>query len=347
MKKVNFFFFILAAWSSVFAQETYFNQMRHTQFANPSFYGVNGQSFAGFGYNSLSYQTNETIDTKLFYGVMSFDNLNFSVSADFSNFQVNQYGLVQNLINLSYIYRLEVFNETYFLPSISVGMGFNQLENADLIFGDQLNLISGTISTVSNDPLSYNDLNSNYLDFGAAMVLYNENFMVGLSFKHLNQPDISMNKEFNLKKPMSISLQAAYERDINYFGRSFLPNESYLYLYSSFTSVGQLTKIYAGQELLLGGFSVGIHESYSSSQYNEIMSDGSEIKKSSNALLVGLNCGINIEELEFNLSYNFPLSQSLEVFPPNIFELSMIIKFDRFLRNNRGYFKRLKIDGLY
>ena len=347
MRKTIFLFYILVTWSSTTAQETYYNQTRHTQFVNPSFYGMNAQSFAGFGYNSLSYQTNETIDSKLFYGVMSFNNLNFSISADFSNFQVNQYGLVQNLINLSYIYRLEVFNDTYFLPSLSVGLGFHQLENSALIFGDQLNLISGSISTTSNDPLSYSELNSNYLDFGAAMLLYNENFMVGLSLKHLNQPDVSMNKEFNLKKPMSLSFQAAYERDINYFGRSFLPNESYLYLYSSVTSVGQLMKIYAGQELILGGFAFGIHESYTSSEYTEITLDGNQETKTSNALLMGINCGLNIEEFEFNLSYNFPLSQSSVVYPPNIFELSMIIKFDRFLRNNRGYFKRLKIDGLF
>jgi len=334
MKKLGIYICFVIAWSATHAQDTYFNQIRHTQFTNPSFYGLNSQSFAGVGYNSLSYTTNESIDTKIFYGVKSFDELNFSISADFSNFLVSQYGLSQNILNLSYIYKLQIANGAYLLPSISAGLGFNQLRRPDLIFGDQLDILSATYSNVSNDPLSYGELSNNYLDLGAAIMLYNENFMVGVSLKHLNKPDISMNKEYNLKKPMSVSFQAAYERDINYFNRGFLPPDSFLYLYTSATSAGDLMRIYAGQELILGGLTLGVHEIFTSN-------------KSSNATLLGINCGLNVEVYEFNFSYNFPLSRNQSVYPPSIFELSMTIKFDRFLRNNLGYFKRLKTDGFY
>ena len=88
--------------------------------------------------------------------------------------------------------------------------------------------------------------------------------MVGASIKHLNKPDISMNKEYHLKKPMSVSFQAAYERDINYFNRGFLPPDSFLYLYTSATSAGDLMRIYAGQELILGGLTLGVHEIFTS-----------------------------------------------------------------------------------
>jgi type IX secretion system PorP/SprF family membrane protein len=338
MKKLGIYICFVIAWSATHAQDTYFNQTRHTQFVNPSFYGLNTQSFVGVGYNSLSYTTNESIDTKIFYGVKSFDDLNFSISADFSNFLVSQYGLSQNILNLSYIYKLQIANGAYLLPSVSAGLGFNQLRRPDLIFGDQLDLLSATYSNVSNDPLSYGELSNNYLDLGAAIMLYNENFMVGVSLKHLNKPDISMNKEYNLKKPMSVSFQAAYERDINYFNRGFLPPDSFLYLYTSATSVGDVMRVYAGQELILGGFTLGVHEIFTSNKSSNAPS---------NATLLGINTGFNVEVYEFNFSYNFPLSRNQSVYPPNIFELSMVIKFDRFLRNNIGYFKRLKTDGFF
>ena len=317
----------------VFGQETYYNQSRHTQFVNPSFYGVNASSYAGVGYNTLSFQNNEKIDSKIFYTAIGFDNLNFSLGLDFSNFKINTYGLTQNSVNLTYVYNIEVSNDMYFLPSISLGLGSNQLENEALIFGDQLNLILGSISTTSNDPLSFNELSTNYIDFSASGILYTENFLFGVTAKHLNQPDISFNQEFKLKKSLFFSVQGAYERDLNYYGRGFLPENTYLYLFSSYSSVGELTKIYASQELMLGGFSFGLQELYTKNPM-------------SSALLGGFNIAVNVEQFEFNFSYNFPLSDEINVLPPNVFELSMIIKFDRFLRNNKGYFKHLKVDSM-
>ena len=314
-----------------FSQENYYNQGRHMQFANPSSYGLNGQSFAGFGYNTFSIKSNEKIDSKIFYGAIGFNDANFSLGVDFNNFQINSYGLTQNTVNVSYIYHLEIGRSLYLLPSLSIGFGSHTLQSEDLIFGDQLDLLTGSIFISSNDPLSLASLNNNFFDFSASMLLYNEHFLVGVAIKHLNQPDLSYTKEFEFKRPISFSLQVAYERDINYYGRGFLPENSYLFLYNSITSVGDLAKIYAGQDLILGGFSIGFHELYTKN-------------KLSSALLLGLNTRINVDEFEFNFSYNIPVYQDV-AFPPSVFELSMIIKFDRFLRNNSGYFKRLKIEG--
>ena len=65
-------------------------------------------------------------------------------------------------------------------------------------------------------------------------------------------------------------------------------------------------KVYAGQELLLGGFSFGLHQLYTK---NEL----------SNAMLVGLNASVSVEQFEFSFGYNMPISQNLTVFPPNVF----------------------------
>ena len=83
---------------------------------------------------------------------------------------------------------------------------------------------------------------------------------------------------------------------------------------------------------MLGGFSFGFQELYT-------------VTPMSSALLAGLHVAINVEQFEFNCSYNMPIADEINVLPPNVFELSMIIKFDRFLRNNKGFFKHLKVDG--
>ena len=157
--------------------------------------------------------------------------------------------------------------------------------------------------------------------------------MFGVALKHLNSPDISYNQEFELKRPISFSALVGYERDLNYYGRSFLPENSYLFLITSVYSDDELMKVYAGQELILGGFSIGLQQLYTKN-------------KLSSALLAGLNTSISIEQFEFSFGYNFPVNQAVTVFPPNVFEISMIVKFDRFLRNNKGFFKHLKTDNL-
>ena len=64
----------------------------------------------------------------------------------------------------------------------------------NLIFEDQLNMSTGFISTETIDPLAPLIANINYFDLGASFIIHNEFYMIGLSLKHLNKPNISNNK---------------------------------------------------------------------------------------------------------------------------------------------------------
>ena len=63
-------------------------------------------------------------------------------------------GLSSTKPNLSYIFKIQLDNEVYFLPSVSLGFGSSRLDSGKLIFEDQLSLVSGYLQTESQDPLA-------------------------------------------------------------------------------------------------------------------------------------------------------------------------------------------------
>lgn len=323
--------FLLLSIQALVAQEYVLNQSQNLHMLNPSYYGFNNLTKAGVLYNNISYDSDENIDTKIAFGSINFENLNFSLGVDVNSFKVNSYGLEINQINLSYVYKINLNYETYILPAAYIGIATQSLEGSKLIFEDQINLISGFIAAKSDDPLSTIDFTSNYFDIGASVLVYNERFLAGLSLKHLNQPDISYSNE-SIKKSLLISLQGAYEFNINYYERNFLPRYSYLMLYFSASSAGKLLKAYASQELQLSNFSFGFHQQLSS--FEEL-----------SFLNAGVNAGINAGNINFNVSYSFPMSQDQKILPPSMFELSLTFDFNPFIRNNRGDFKRLRTDN--
>ncbi len=101
----------------------------------------------------------------------------------------------------------------------------------------------------------------NYFDLGASFILHTDKYLAGLTFKHLNRPNTSYNKEIRqMKKPVQVSLQGAYEFDLNPYERRFLPRYSYLYAYGSFTKFGDALLIYLSQDFQLGEFSIGLSQ---------------------------------------------------------------------------------------
>ena len=226
--KLNYRLVLLILFFSIlyqkgFSQEDYIvNQTKFLQKFNPSFYGLNQLNRVGVLYNSFRINESTAMDNKYVFGSIAFQQNNFSLGFDLNSFRINDTGMITNLINFSYVYKIQLSNYTYFLPSVSLGLGNSRVSIDNLIFGDQLNMATGFISTESIDPLAPIISSVNYFDLGASFIIHNEFYLIGLSLKHLNKPNISYNKEIPYSKPISIGLQGGYEFNINPFERSLL-----------------------------------------------------------------------------------------------------------------------------
>lgn len=332
--------FLIVMVSQIFfqkgiAQEDYVvNQSKFLQKTNPSFFGMNQLNRVGVLYNSLKINEATAMDNKYAFGSVAFQDKNFSLGFDVNSFRLNDTGMISSLFNFSYVYKIQVSNYTYLLPSITLGLGSSRVNVENLVFEDQLNTATGFISTESIDPLAPILSNVNYFDLGASFIIHNEYYMLGLSLKHLNKPNVSYNKEIPYAKPISVGLQGGYEFNINPFERGLLPRFSYLFTYFNFTKYGDSMYISLGEDFQFGEFSFGFTQQASSVESFALNN-------------IGLTMGLALENFDFGIHYNFPNRKPGTVFSPSIFELSIIFDFSIYRRNNRGLYKKLQIDNYY
>ncbi len=327
MKTKYIYIFLVAIFcQNTFGQDfTMKNQNKVIGTLNPSFYGFGDSSKAGVIYSSEGYNEGSKIESRFGFATHYFDNSEFSLALDVNSTKISQLGYSVTQANIHYIYKAQLSYEWTFNPSITVGYGNSRLDYSSLIFEDQINVLTGYIAGVTRDPVTI-DNKINYVDIGAGGLVHNNsNLFFGLNIKHINRPETSFNSEASNKKEMLMSLQAGYERDLNRYGQSsFLPENSYLYLYNSFTKQGVKTRFDLYQEAILGNVSFGLNE-----HFNKY--DGFSISQ------LGTSFSVFIEEIEVGANYSFDIgSKKIAGTTYNSFEIYVTFDFNPFKKNRRG-----------
>tara|TARA_B100001057_G_scaffold469840_1_gene530560 strand:+ start:157 stop:1197 length:1041 start_codon:yes stop_codon:yes gene_type:complete len=319
------------------------NQAKFLQKTNASFYGMNQLNRVGVLYNSIKVNEQLAMDNKYVFGSIAFQDKNFSLGFDVNSFKLNDLGMTTSMAYLTYVYKIQISNYTFFLPGISVGMISSRINTDNLIFGDQLSMATGFIAAETQDRLAPMISNASDFDLGASFIIHNEFFMAGLSLKHLRKPNVSYNKETLENKPIRIGVQGAYEFNINPFERSFLPRFSYLYTFLNYVKYGKSTYIGLSEEFQFGEFAIGFTQ-----QASMVPSIQGGVESQSFSLNnIGITLGLALENFDFGINYNFANRKPGKVFAPSIFELSIIFDFSIYRRNNRGIYKKLQIDNYY
>jgi type IX secretion system PorP/SprF family membrane protein len=327
MRIKHIYLFILFVFcQKTFAQDFAIkNQNKVLGTINPSFYGFGDSSKAGVIYSTEGYNERSKIENRFGFANHFFDDNDFSLAFEINSTKISQLGYSISQANLHYIYKAKLSYDWTFNPSLSAGYGNSRLDYSSLVFEDQINALTGYIAGVSRDPVNV-DNKINYLDIGAGAMVHNSrNLFLGLSLKHINRPETSFNSNANNKKEMLISFQSGYERDLNPYAQSaFLPANSYLYLYNSFTKQGTKTRIDLYQEAILGNLSFGLNE-----HFNKY--DGFSVSQ------LGTSVSIFIEEIEIGANYSFDIgSKKVGGTTFNSLELYITFDFNPFKKNRRG-----------
>jgi len=146
----------------------------------------------------------------------------------------------------------------------------------------------------------------------------------GLNLKHLNQPNISLNDEADDNKELLISLQGAYEIDLNPFRRDFLPRNSFLFLYGSMTKQGVKSRFDFYQEAIFDDFSLGINQHVNNYEGASLTS-------------FGASASIFLDQMEIGANYSFEISsKQLTGIPYNYFEIFISFDFFELRQRRRG-----------
>ena len=147
---------------------------------------------------------------------------------------------------------------------------------------------------------------------------------------HLNSPNTSLNDDFDSNLDISISLQAGYEIDLNPYRRSFMPENSFLFLYGSATKQAKKSRLDFYQEAVINKFSIGINQHINN--YEEI-----------SLTTFGTSASIFFNQLEIGANYSFEVaSKQLTGISYNYFEVFILFDFydlrlSRSRNNSRFY----------
>ena len=153
-----------------------------------------------------------------------------------------------------------------------------------------------------------------------------------ITFFHLNQPNISLDKEGDEKLPFEFSFQGGVEFDINRYQSGILPDNSFLFLYNSVRFLEHNTLLNLTQEVQFSTLSLSLSQRFS-------------LTDTFNFNALGVGMGLAVENFDFGVQFNAPIRKINQVYAPSVFELYFSFYFSPFRRNNRGVYKRLQIDN--
>jgi len=300
------------------------NQNKIMGAQNPSFYAFGDSSKAGVLTGFEGFTDASKIETKFGFVNHFFEQSNFSLAFDVKTIDVNSLGYSVSSANLHYIYRTQFSYKWTFNPSVSIGYGSSSLNYNNLIFEDQINVLTGSIAGVTIDPVNI-DGRINYFDLAAGFSLHNnENLFFGLNAKHMNTPDTSFNSTAKNKKELLLSLQAGYEFDLNPYDQGILPSYSYLFLYNSITLQGAKSRIDLFQEVILGNISIGLNQHVNNYEGITISQFGTSLS-------------LFVQQIELGVNYSIDMGSTGPVGTDfNSFELYITFDFNPDNKNKRG-----------
>jgi len=322
---VTYLFIIISFLGvQVYAQDRSIHNLSSLpHFANPSYFGFKDPTKIGVLSEFVSAQANDVSQHQYAFATTYFEDYNTQLGLEYMNTQLDNSGFNHSTARLSYIYKLRLENNWYVYPGVTAGYsGFN-FDYGNLVFLDQINILSGQVNTISSDPILAAD-NMGHMDFGASFMVHNDyNISFGASIKHLNQPKIS--SEFSeriINLNMLISAQFGYEINLNKYQQGRLPNYSYLHLFQNFSKQGPNTRLDLYQELTMANIVLGVNEHISGFE-------------GVNLFQLGLSAGFKLESLDLGFNYTLPVGTS-QFATPNAFEI--FVNFD--LSPNRSRNRR-------
>lgn len=306
------------------AQDAHFSQFYATPLSvNPAFSGTSLQGRFSFGYRAQWPKLpGEFVTYQIGYDQFIPEyKSSFGVWANLD--QAGSSGMQSISFNAIYAYHLPLQDDWALSSGFQLGYGNRKLDYFKLVFGDQLSA-TGATSSFSNEQ-GIENMNIHYVDVGVGFLLYSENFWLGASGQHLNQPNHSITGIPEVL-PMKISVHTGFKAVYYRQGRSrregYSASLSPILFYSQQGSYKQLD---VGVNGFLDPLIAGIW-------YR-----GVPIQKSYNGAVV-LSTGFKYKDFRFLYSYDIPVGRFATI-TGGAHEFSLLINAGD-LRSAQKYRKR-------
>ncbi len=208
MKKLYLLTLLLSIFMHVFSQDMQYSQFYASPlYVNPAFTGATLEHRltanyrlqwpsipGGFKSYHFSYDYNAS-DMNSGFGIVA------------NREESGSFGLMTNLIGLTYSYRFQIKRESYLMLGAKFAYGFRSLDFSKLVFNDQLE--SGAATTGEQGDFMRN--NVSYPDISFGMLFFSPKYWFGISGNHLNKPNQSLLQGGKVSElPIKVSLHGGY-----------------------------------------------------------------------------------------------------------------------------------------
>lgn len=237
------------------AQDQQFTQFYAAPlYLNPAFTGTSVQSRVALNYRNqwpgipgafVSY--NASYD-------QFFEEWNSGLGAIVSHDRAGSGGLAYTQSALTYAYEIRLNRKLSIRPSLQAGLGMVQLDLNKLTFGDQLARGEG-VTTIDPDRARFQEGTKVYPDFGTGVLFFSEQFWLGASVHHLNNPNYSLlQKDTRLPRKYSMHGGIRFKPS----DRKFLRHRQYIIAAFNYKSQEKFDQLDLGLYYEYDPFSVGV-----------------------------------------------------------------------------------------
>jgi type IX secretion system PorP/SprF family membrane protein len=327
--KCFIYLFILKLGFFGFSQDPVFTQFYNVPEAlNPAFTGstggdklgvLNRTQWPGLDY-SLTTQFfiyNKYIDYNRRGGISRGYGLGLTVLNQVET--VTRYNFIQ--VNLNYAQQIQIKDDWFFYPAVSVGLGNKDYAFNNLVLGDQILINQGIITMDSSDPFVLNNTKK-FLDIGAGFLVFNESLWFGASYKHLNKPNTSFEDEGKNLLYGFLSVHGGYEFPFTLRQR-YSNTDFKIHLNFNYMRQNDYDRIDLGSRFQIEAFTFGALATFAPTS----LTDNSH-------KLTSINFVTNLDYKKFRFGYSYDLNVSSLLKTKGVFEISVSYIFDLGSGNN-------------
>lgn len=188
-------------------QDLYFAQPYASRLhTNPAFAGLLDDYSITLNYRNQFPTLAGTFQTNQLAADFRFRNQRSAVGLLLNQDRVGGLGYTRLQVGGIYAYHSRLTEALSLSAGLNVSYGNQRISYGNLVFGDQLS-DNGATGNQSAELLDFNSVN--YLTLGTGMVLYSEQFWLGVAGHHLNQPDLGFATQSKL--PLRLNVNAGYK----------------------------------------------------------------------------------------------------------------------------------------
>jgi type IX secretion system PorP/SprF family membrane protein len=205
-KHLHIIFICLCFFSRLTAQEPQFTQFYASPlYLNPAFTGLTYEHRFALNYRNQWPGIKSAYQTYMASYDYNLSGLNSGIGGYILQDRAGTSNLVttQGALNFAYRFKINKFSEVR--TGISIAMTQKRLDFSTLIFNDQL--VSGITTPVSQEGRNLEPIN--YMDLGGGALFNSTNYWLGVSAKHLNEPNSSMTGNMDAL-PIYLSVHGGY-----------------------------------------------------------------------------------------------------------------------------------------